>query len=78
MIEKGDFENAARLAHTIKGGAGNLEASDVFESSRLVEMALIEGRIEDVPELILGLEAAMKPAIEASATLKEEPPEGGI
>ena len=77
MIEKGELEDAARLAHSIKGGAGNLEASDVFESSSMVELALMEGRIEDVPELILGLETAMKPAIEASATLKEGLLEGG-
>ena len=51
MVAKGELEEAARLAHSIKGGAGNLEAADVFESSRLVELALSCKSVPHSPEV---------------------------
>jgi HPt (histidine-containing phosphotransfer) domain-containing protein len=70
MLEREEYEEAERLAHTVKGGAGNLEAKNVFEASHRIEEALKEGRHEEVQDLIPALDAATKAAVEAVATLK--------
>lgn len=74
MLEDGEMEEAVRLAHTLKGGAGNLEAKDVFEKARVLEEDLKDGRIEDAHALIIALESDIKVAVDAIATLKE----GGV
>ncbi len=39
MIEKNEWSEAARLAHTLKGSAGNLGAKSLYESASAVEQA---------------------------------------
>jgi HPt (histidine-containing phosphotransfer) domain-containing protein len=40
LVVAGDFENAIRAIHTLKGVSGNLRATRVFEASAALEAAL--------------------------------------
>ncbi len=46
-VDKGDWETATRVAHTLKGVAGNLGITGVFEAAKLVEF---ECKQEDLKE----------------------------
>ncbi|KQP38891.1 response regulator [Pseudorhodoferax sp. Leaf274] len=50
-IQQGDMELAARLAHTLKGVAGNIDATDVFQVSAELEAALRHGPAHAFPVL---------------------------
>ncbi len=71
MIESGEHQDAKRLAHTLKGAAGNLGANDVFEKAGALECGLDDGLTKEIPELISNLEAALSSAIQAAATLQK-------
>jgi len=43
-IESGDAETAARAAHTFKGVAGNIGATQMFERAAMVEGMLKQGK----------------------------------
>jgi PAS domain S-box-containing protein len=45
-VEAGDFVTAERVAHKLKGVAGNLGAISLFEASRVLDAQLKEGRCE--------------------------------
>lgn len=70
MLDDGKFEDATRLAHTLRGGAGALEARDVYEICTHLEAALEQNHSDEIPTLVANLEAAMALAIEATASLK--------
>ncbi len=68
LIDGQEFEEAYRLAHTIKGAAGSLEANALFVAARNLEHAL---RPMDLGSLQMTFEAALSEALAAVATLKE-------
>jgi polar amino acid transport system substrate-binding protein len=69
-MEKDDSKTATRLAHTIKGLAGNIGAQDLHLAAMDLETALRQKQIQDIPErlnifsrnleLVLGSIAAME------------------
>jgi len=69
LLETDECEKAHRLIHTVKGHAGNLEASELFECASALEIALMDCDMAKVAELIPTFESAMMQAIEAAATL---------
>jgi len=69
LIAEGNHEDAKRLAHTLKGVAGTLEARELLDAATIVEHALQEGRLEAMHFLINVLEEALAPAIAAAASL---------
>ena len=49
-LNEGDTALAQRLAHTLKGTAGNLSAKDLQAAALVLETAIREGRTDDVEE----------------------------
>jgi two-component system, sensor histidine kinase and response regulator len=62
--------DANRLAHTLKGVAAMLEAKDLANAAAAVEDALREERLENLDLLIDDLEAKLRPALTAVASLE--------
>lgn len=63
-IEKGDIKTAQRLAHTVKGTAGNIGAEKIHFAATKMDYALKNEVKEDYEGLIYKLSEAIKPAIE--------------
>jgi HPt (histidine-containing phosphotransfer) domain-containing protein len=51
-LDKGDTETAARLAHTVKGVAGNLGANDLFPVAGDLEKGIKQGETDALDSLI--------------------------
>jgi CheY-like chemotaxis protein len=51
-IARRDYDGALRLVHNLKGVAGTLSATAVFEAARELERGLREGHFPDVPALV--------------------------
>jgi PAS domain S-box-containing protein len=69
QIVEGKTEEASRLAHSLKGVAGTLEAKELASSAANIEQALREGLMDGMEGLIKTMEGALKPAIAAAGTL---------
>ena len=62
-------EEGERLAHSLKGTAGTLEAGELAAAAAAVELAYREGRIKEIPPLVARLERALPPALDAADSL---------
>jgi two-component system, sensor histidine kinase and response regulator len=71
-IRAGRMGDANRLAHSLKGVAAMLEATDLANAAAAVEDALREERLENLDLLIDDLEAKLRPALTAVASLEAE------
>jgi two-component system sensor histidine kinase/response regulator len=66
----GDVETATRLAHTVKGVAGNLGAEALYRAAAALEKAIKEGQKETVEHSIEELEAHLQVVLGGIQTLK--------
>jgi len=71
LIKEGDREEASRLAHNIKGTAGNIGAESLFKMMELFEGAL-EHQEEDFTLLLHRYKEMFETLLASIATLKEE------
>lgn len=69
-IKENDLKEAQQLVHTLKGVAGNIAISEVFEESQVLELALKEKKAEQYQELINTLEKHLKPVLQGLEVLK--------
>lgn len=51
-IKAGNAEQAAQLAHRIKGIAGSVEARDLYADAALAEEVALEKRLTDLPDFL--------------------------
>jgi len=51
-IKAGNAEQAAHLAHRIKGIAGSVEARDLYADAALAEEVALEKRLADLPDFL--------------------------
>jgi CheY-like chemotaxis protein len=65
----GDREAAHRLAHNLKGVAGNISANDLFEVATQLNDAVRQGAKEDFPRLLKECEKALEQALESAKLL---------
>ncbi len=70
LIADGAHAEARRLAHSLKGDAGTLEAGALHKAAAAVELAFREDRMDDLPRLLEALEANLIPAVAAVAVLE--------
>lgn len=70
FIEKGDLDSARRLAHTLKGVAGNLSLTQVTEAVAPVHAALRVGRVDDSKDRLSILAEALNTAVHSIQGLK--------
>ena len=71
MLENRDAESAERLAHTVKGSAGNLAAAGLSEAARHLEQAL-KNKEPDLERLIDDFENHLKEVVASIEQLHEK------
>jgi len=59
-LEKGDYETAKRLIHTLKGVCGNIGADSLHENTKLVETSIHEKNSLKIEEGLNKLDAELK------------------
>jgi len=70
-LEKGDTEAARRVNHTLKGVAGNLSATALYEAAVELETAIKENRYGDFDVLLRILEEALTVVLTSAKSLKQ-------
>lgn len=71
VLREGDIPTAERLAHSLKGAAGNIDAIPLAEASQAVEFALKNGDSARAETLMPPLEQALKDVFAALDQWKE-------
>ncbi|MBF0337432.1 MAG: response regulator, partial [Nitrospirae bacterium] len=69
-IHKGDIPKAQRLAHTIKGTAGNLSANGIYATAGELEKAIRDGSEARYVGLLSKFDAALQQVLESLKVLK--------
>lgn len=64
-MERGDAEAAFRAAHTLKGVAGNLSLSELYDNAAKIAEALRGGDLEAAKTLLPDVQAAYKKITDA-------------
>lgn len=66
-VKTGDYDTAAKAAHSIKGASGNLGIMDVYELAKAVEaelrnnsLAAVDGQIKEIREKLEALAKLVK------------------
>jgi two-component system, sensor histidine kinase and response regulator len=59
-LEQKDFELAQRLAHTIKGVAGNIGATEIQKAAEVVELQIKNNQLTDINNLIQNLKEKLE------------------
>ena len=68
-LEQGDNDTAQRLAHTIKGIAATIGASELNIKAKDLESAINQGQLDNVTELVEQLSLTMSPVLEGLSAL---------
>jgi polar amino acid transport system substrate-binding protein len=69
-LAKDDPETAIRLAHTIKGLAGNIGARDLHLAAEDLEAVLRQGRTENIPRRLIAFSEALDLVLNSIAALE--------
>jgi len=64
-IHAKDFAKARSLAHSVKGSAGNLRVTKIFEIAKSMQFKVDEGQVQELSKMLPGLK------MEAEAFLAE-------
>ncbi|MEW6569699.1 MAG: Hpt domain-containing protein [Nitrospirota bacterium] len=51
-LEQGDIQKVIEVAHSIKGAAGSLELTDIYNIAKGIEMSAREGHLDGLSENI--------------------------
>jgi HPt (histidine-containing phosphotransfer) domain-containing protein len=70
--QAGDTELAVRLAHTLKGVAGNIGAKVLFAAANDLEQALKNDPEADIEPLLAGIDVQLEPLLSAIAALDNQ------
>ncbi|MBF0102560.1 MAG: response regulator, partial [Desulfobacterales bacterium] len=70
QLQSGDLPTATRIAHTLKGVAGNISATDLFAAAQEVETAFSEKKMDDCEPLLSKLEQKLHQVLESITSLK--------
>ncbi len=69
LIQRSDFENAKLQAHSLKGAANNIAATELGTAAGSLEIAVVEKDIPEINRLIQQIEGALKQVDASLATL---------
>ncbi|MFZ4699593.1 MAG: response regulator [Candidatus Methylumidiphilus sp.] len=75
MVADGALPDAGRLVHTLRGVVGTLEASDLFEAARDMELHCTQGHSTDLGEVLDRFERHLEVALTAIKALPKKGPE---
>jgi HPt (histidine-containing phosphotransfer) domain-containing protein len=70
-IAAGDFAEAVKRVHTLKGEAGSLAANRLHQAAAELENCLRTGRADDAPRLAIAVRAEAEQFSQASAGLSQ-------
>ncbi|HEX5756012.1 MAG TPA: response regulator [Arenimonas sp.] len=70
LLDAGDVDAAARMAHALKGVSGNLSATQLFEASKALEQVLRSGDAEAQERLLQRWEQEVAAVVAAAETLE--------
>ena len=76
MLARGDTEAICRLAHTLKGVAGNFSAKGLYAAAIELNTAALRGNFEDIGSLLNYFEDALGQVVSSALSLKYEDEEG--
>lgn len=62
-LDNNDFEKAKKLAHTIKGIAGNLSADDIYHAARKLELGISQKTTPQFSQLLTDLDNVLQPLL---------------
>ncbi|MFC1745147.1 ATP-binding protein, partial [Candidatus Riflebacteria bacterium] len=71
LIEKQDFAEAYKVTHALKGLAGNLAMTELFDIAVKVDAAVNEKKPEEIKELLNPLKDALSTVISSTNKLKD-------
>lgn len=71
-LQAEDYQTARRLAHSIKGVAGNLSAVDIYDAASELEQAIRNTEAERIPQLLDRLRTTLSIVIHSVDTLQED------
>ncbi len=69
LLRNDNMEQSLRIAHSLKGAAGNLSANAVFKAAGALESALRSGKSTGLEKLLFRLEYSLKQVIESVSFL---------
>ncbi len=78
LLKDNRLADAQRLAHTLKSGAAALEAREVAQAAKELELALRSGQIDDLDDRLQALETVLAPALAAAQSLEQAPSASGM
>lgn len=73
LVEQGLPEEAARLAHSLRGVAASLELTQIAQIVRQFEDSVGAGQDDQITGLLLALDDAIRPAVAAADQLEGAP-----
>jgi len=65
LIDEGDIDSAYRIAHTLKGVAGNLSITEVADAAASIDKVLREKRMDDAKGQLSTLTAVLNRAVDS-------------
>jgi CheY-like chemotaxis protein/HPt (histidine-containing phosphotransfer) domain-containing protein len=71
LLHEGQYEEAKRLVHTLKGVAMNLEVTELAEAAREVEQVLSENNLLNIENQINSLDSVLAVALKAVSSLEK-------
>ncbi|MBF0412348.1 MAG: response regulator [Desulfamplus sp.] len=71
LIKNGELYKAERMAHSVKGAAGNISADDIYNAAWALEQAISKNDTNSVETLIDNLENVLRPVIESIRGLQQ-------
>ncbi|MBF0551314.1 MAG: response regulator [Deltaproteobacteria bacterium] len=71
MITFDELEDAERLAHTVKGIAGNISAHGVHLAASKLEMGIKNKSEQDYDQMLADLDLSMQPVLESAGVLEQ-------
>lgn len=75
-LAAGRVKTAEGLVHALKGVAGNIGATEVFQRAQALDAELKQGRADDASQLLQALSQALRPLLEALVEMKPQAPPG--
>ncbi len=76
-LSDGDIETASRSAHTLRGVAGNIGASELQDAAAILESELRQGKSSGLELELKSIDIKLAQILLALSVLNEEEPEGG-
>lgn len=70
-LQKNDFETGKKLAHTLKGVAGNLSADEIYHAAKKLELGISQKTLTQFNQLLTELSAVLDPLVKALRRLDQ-------